>query len=144
MALSLNRADFGRLLDPFEGRADIQHRIIRTPLEPDETFSDDPLRMMRAIRFATQLNFRVDLLATKAIATNKERIKIISRESVIDELNKMVLAAKPSIGFKYLFDVGLLQLIFPAMANLYGVEVINGTGHKDNFYHTLEDRKSVE
>ena len=138
MALSLNRADFGRLLDPFEGRADIQHRIIRTPLEPDETFSDDPLRMMRAIRFATQLNFRVDLLATKAIATNKERIKIISRERVIDELNKMVLAAKPSIGFKYLFDVGLLQLIFPAMANLYGVEVINGKGHKDNFYHTLE------
>ncbi|MGV3762351.1 CCA tRNA nucleotidyltransferase [Parapedobacter sp.] len=138
MALSLNMADFGRLLDPFDGRADIQHRIIRTPLDPNVTFRDDPLRMMRAIRFATQLHFKIDVQAIKAITDNKERIKIISRERVIDELNKMVLAAKPSIGFKYLFDVGLLQLVFPALANLYGVEVINGKGHKDNFYHTLE------
>lgn len=138
MALSLNKPDFGRLLDPFDGIADLQHRIIRTPLDPNETFSDDPLRMMRAIRFATQLNFKIDMLAIQAIAENRERIKIISRERIIDELNKMLLATKPSIGFKYLFDVGLLQLIFPAMANLHGVEVVNGKGHKDNFYHTLE------
>lgn len=138
MALSLNTADFGKLLDPFDGRTDIQHRIIRTPLHPNETFSDDPLRMMRAIRFATQLNFKIDVLAVKAISTNKERIKIISRERVIDELNKIVWSPKPSIGFKYLFDVGLLGLVFPAMANLQGVEVIDGKGHKDNFYHTLE------
>ena len=138
MALSLNKADFGTLLDPFDGRTDIQHRTIRTPLDPDETFSDDPLRMMRAIRFATQLNFRIDVLALKAIAENNKRITIISRERIIDELNKIVAAAKPSIGFKYLFDVGLLQLVFPAMARLHGVEVINGKGHKDNFYHTLE------
>ncbi len=138
MALSLNAPDFGRLLDPFNGRTDIQHRVIRTPLDPNVTFSDDPLRMMRAIRFATQLNFKIDMLAIKAIAANKERITIISRERVIDELNKIVLAAKPSIGFRYLFDTGLLQLVFPAMADLYGVEVINGKGHKDNFYHTLE------
>ena len=138
MALSLNKADFGRLLDPFDGRTAIMHRIIRTPLDPNVTFRDDPLRMMRAIRFATQLNFKIDVRALKAITDNKDRIKIISRERVIDELNKMVLAAKPSIGFKYLFDVGLLQLVFPAMANLHGVEVIDGKGHKDNFYHTLE------
>lgn len=138
MALSLNKADFGRLLDPFSGRTDIQHRIIRTPLDPAETFSDDPLRMMRAVRFATQLNFKIDIGAIQAIAANKERIKIISRERIIDELNKIVAAPKPSVGFKYLFDVGLLQLIFPAMANLQGVEVIDGKGHKDNFYHTLE------
>lgn len=138
MALSLNKADFGKLLDPFDGRTALQHRIIRTPLNPNETFSDDPLRMMRAIRFATQLNFKIDVLAIKAITENKERIKIISRERIIDELNKIVLAAKPSIGFKHLFDMGLLQLIFPAMANLHGVEVVGGKGHKDNFYHTLE------
>ncbi|WP_257658829.1 CCA tRNA nucleotidyltransferase [Parapedobacter lycopersici] len=138
MALSLNKSDFGRLLDPFDGVADIQRRVIRTPLDPNETFSDDPLRMMRAIRFATQLNFKIDIAAIQAIAANKERIKIISRERVIDELNKIILADKPSIGFNYLFDTGLLQLIFPAMANLHGVEVVNGKGHKDNFYHTLE------
>ncbi|WP_262247295.1 CCA tRNA nucleotidyltransferase [Parapedobacter soli] len=138
MALSLNKVDFGRLLDPFDGRMDIRHRIIRTPLNPNETFSDDPLRMMRAIRFAAQLNFKIDVLAVQAIVTNKERIKIVSRERIIDELNKIVCAPKPSVGFKYLFDVGLLHLIFSAMANLQGVEVINGKGHKDNFYHTLE------
>ena len=138
MALSLNKADFGRLLDPFNGRTDIQHRIIRTPLDPAETFSDDPLRMMRAVRFATQLNFKIDIGAIQAIAAQKERVKIISRERIIDELNKIVAAPKPSVGFKYLFDIGLLQLIFPAMANLQGVEVIDGKGHKDNFYHTLE------
>ncbi len=138
MALSLNKSDFGRILDPFNGLMDIEHRIIRTPLNPNETFSDDPLRMMRAVRFATQLNFKIDILAIKAIRDNRERIKIISRERIIDELNKIILAAKPSVGFKYLFDTKLLHLVFPSMANLYGVETINGKGHKDNFYHTLE------
>ncbi|WP_257669624.1 CCA tRNA nucleotidyltransferase [Parapedobacter tibetensis] len=138
MALSLNKGDFGQLLDPFGGITDIQHRIIRTPLDPNETFSDDPLRMMRAIRFATQLNFKIDIAAINAIKTNTERIKIISKERITDELNKIILSNRPSIGFKYLFDTGLLHLVFSAMANLYGVEIINGKGHKDNFYHTLE------
>jgi len=138
MALSLNQADFGQLLDPFDGVSDIQKRVIRTPLDPNVTFSDDPLRMMRAIRFATQLNFKLEVAAVNAILNNRERIKIISRERIIDELNKIILSDKPSIGFNYLFDTGLLHLVFPAMAKLYGIEVINGKGHKDNFYHTLE------
>lgn len=138
MAYSLNGATFGQLLDPFHGVADIQERIIRTPLDPNDTFSDDPLRMMRAIRFATQLNFRIDIKAIQAIVDNKERIKIISKERITDELNKIILSPKPSVGFRYLFDTGLLELIFPAMQQLYGVEVIEGRGHKDNFYHTLE------
>lgn len=138
MAYSLNRKTFGELLDPFNGIADIQNRIIRTPLEPKETFSDDPLRMMRAIRFATQLRFKIDIKAVQAIAETKDRIKIISKERVIDELNKIIMAKKPSIGFNFLFDTGLLELIFPAMYRLHGVEIINGKGHKDNFYHTLE------
>ncbi|MBK1442342.1 HD domain-containing protein [Parapedobacter sp. ISTM3] len=138
MALSLNKHNFGELLDPFNGLADIEHRIIRTPLNPRETFSDDPLRMMRAIRFATQLNFKIDIQAIRAIRDNTQRIAIISRERIIDELNKIILAPKPSIGFRYLFDTGLLHLVFPAMADLHGVEVIDGKGHKDNFYHTLE------
>ncbi len=138
MAYSLNGATFGQLLDPFDGVADIQNRIIRTPLDPKETFSDDPLRMMRAIRFATQLNFKIDMKAIQAIADNKDRIKIISKERITDELNKIILSAKPSIGFRYLFDTGLLELIFPAMQQLYGVEIVEGRGHKDNFYHTLE------
>src|SRR5690606_22825267 len=132
MALSLNKVDFGTLLDPFDGRSDIRNRVIRTPLDAHETFSDDPLRMMRAIRFATQLNFKIDVGAINAIVANKERIKIISKERIIDELNKIILADKPSIGFRYLFDTGLLDLVFPALANLHGVEVINGKGHKDN------------
>src|SRR5690606_11444014 len=138
MALSLNKRDFGRLIDPFGGTEDIRQRVIRTPLDPVETFSDDPLRMMRAIRFATQLHFKIDITAVKAIAGQQERIRIISRERIIDELNKIILADRPSVGFNYLFDTGLLSLIFPAMANLHGVEVIDGKGHKDNFYHTLE------
>ncbi|MFC3196425.1 CCA tRNA nucleotidyltransferase [Parapedobacter deserti] len=138
MALSLNREDFGRLLDPFDGISDIRRGIIRTPLDPNVTFSDDPLRMMRAIRFATQLDFEIDRSAIDAIANNRERIRIISKERIIDELNKIVLATKPSTGFNYLFDTGLLPLVFPAMANLQGVEIIDGKGHKDNFYHTLE------
>jgi poly(A) polymerase len=138
MAYSLNSATYGQLLDPFNGLADIENRVIRTPLEPKETFSDDPLRMMRAIRFATQLNFKIDVSALEAIVDTKDRIKIISRERITDEINKIILSKKPSIGFKYLFDTGLLELVFPAMANLYGVEYVDGKGHKDNFYHTLE------
>ncbi len=138
LAISLNNEDYGTLLDPFGGLEDIRLRVIRTPLDPSETFSDDPLRMMRAIRFASQLKFRIDTTAIQAIAANRQRIKIISKERIIDELNKIVLSEKPSVGFKLLFDTGLLHLIFPEMAALYGVEVVHGRGHKDNFYHTLE------
>src|SRR5690606_14556442 len=129
---------FGELVDPFGGVEDIQNRIIRTPLGPDITFSDDPLRMMRAIRFATQLNFKIDVKAVQAIAENAERIKIISKECVIDELNKIVMAAKPSVGFRYIFDTELLKNIFPGMYNIHGVDIIDGRGNKDNFYNTLE------
>jgi len=138
MAFSLNRKSFGELLDPFNGLEDIKNRIIRTPLNPAETFSDDPLRMMRAIRFSSQLGFEIDDKALLAINKNKERIKIVSKERIIDELQKIISSQKPSIGFKHLFDTGLLKIIFPAMTNLYGVETINGKSHKDNFYHTLE------
>ncbi len=138
MAYCLNADRFGELVDPFGGVEDIQNRIIRTPLDPAITFSDDPLRMMRAIRFATQLNFKIDVKAVQAIAENAERIKIISKERITDELNKIVMATKPSVGFRYLFDTGLLKIIFPAMSNLHGVDIIDGRGHKDNFYHTLE------
>ncbi|HLQ98875.1 MAG TPA: HD domain-containing protein [Sphingobacterium sp.] len=138
LAVSLNKNNFGQILDPFEGLEDIKKRIIRTPLAPDQTFSDDPLRMMRAIRFATELNFKIDMDAVQAIVDNKERIRIISKERITDELNKIVAAKTPSIGFKYLFDLGLLSIIFPALAELQGVEYKNGKGHKDNFYHTLE------
>ncbi|WP_166335498.1 CCA tRNA nucleotidyltransferase [Sphingobacterium chungjuense] len=138
MAFSLNKANYGELVDPFDGLADVESKLIRTPLDPDITFSDDPLRMMRAIRFATQLDFTIDAASKDAIVRNVARIRIISKERIIDELNKIVLAAKPSIGFKYLFDTGLLQEIFPVMCQLHGVEYIDGKGHKDNFYHTLE------
>jgi poly(A) polymerase len=138
LAISLNKANFGAILDPFDGIADLQTQLIRTPLDPVVTFSDDPLRMMRAIRFATQLNFKIDEVALEAIKTQKERISIVSKERITDELNKIILAKKPSIGFKYLFDTGLLHLVFPQMAKLYGVDIIKGRGHKDNFYHTLE------
>ena len=138
MAFSLNKSDYGTLVDPFNGTNDLEHRLIRTPLDPIETFSDDPLRMMRAIRFATQLNFKIAIDAITAITATKERIKIISKERIIDEINKIILSPKPSVGFKYLFDTGLLELIFPAMYHLHGVDIIDGKGHKDNFYHTLE------
>ena len=138
LALSLNAPSFGELIDPFQGINDLKAKLIKTPLPPSETFSDDPLRMMRAIRFATQLSFRIDSKALEAIFTNKERIEIISKERIIDELNKIILAPKPSIGFKYLYDTGLLKLIFPEMVTLQGVTYCNGKGHKDNFYHTLE------
>jgi len=138
MALCLNAKTYGELLDPFNGLKDIEDKIIRTPLDPSETFSDDPLRMMRAIRFSTQLQFEIDEEALKAISKNKERIRIVSKERIADELQKIVASKKPSIGFEHLFNTGLLKIIFPAMVNLYGVETINGKSHKDNFYHTLE------
>ena len=138
MALSLNQADFGTLLDPFGGIKDLENRLIRTPLNPEITFSDDPLRMLRAIRFASQLGFSIDETAFQAIKVNCERIKIVSMERVTDELNKIILSPKSSEGFKYLFDTGLLREIFPQMADLHGVDVIDGKAHKDNFYHTLQ------
>lgn len=138
MAISLNCNTFGQILDPFGGINDINGKLIRTPLNPVETFSDDPLRMMRAIRFASQLSFQIDQLALEAIKQNKERISIVSKERITDELNKIILSSKPSVGFNYLFDTGLLKHIFPQMVELYGVEYIDGKGHKDNFYHTLE------
>jgi len=136
--LGLNKSNYGELLDPFNGLQDVENKIIRTPLDPAETFSDDPLRMMRAIRFAAQLQFEIDQQALDAIRINKERIRIVSKERISDELQKIVASEKPSIGFEHLFDTGLLKIIFPAMANLFGVETINGKSHKDNFYHTLE------
>nr|WP_276901999.1 HD domain-containing protein [Pedobacter kyonggii] len=138
LAINLNADHFGELLDPFDGIKDLENKLIRTPLDPEITFSDDPLRMMRAIRFASQLNFSIDPAALNAIKTQKQRITIVSKERITDEMNKIILSKKPSVGFKHLFDTGLLQLIFPQMAQLYGVEIIKGKGHKDNFYHTLE------
>jgi len=138
MAISLNEHDFGALVDPFGGIDDLQVKYIRTPLDATETFSDDPLRMMRAIRFATQLNFSIDGQVIDAIKLRAERIKIVSAERITDELNKIILSPHPSIGFNYLFDTGLLKYIFPQMVDLYGVDFIDGKGHKDNFYHTLQ------
>jgi putative nucleotidyltransferase with HDIG domain len=138
LAISLAKINYGKLIDPFDGMKDIEQKLIRTPLEPNVTFSDDPLRMMRAIRFAAQLNFKIDAAALQAITENKERIQIVSKERITDELNKIMLSAKPSIGFEHLFNTGLLQIIFPEVANLHGVETINGKSHKDNFYHTLQ------
>ncbi|WP_306552192.1 CCA tRNA nucleotidyltransferase [Daejeonella sp.] len=138
MALGLNISNFGTLLDPFDGVKDLDKKLIRTPLNATETFSDDPLRMLRAIRFATQLNFTIHDEAIDAIKKNCERIKIVSPERITDELNKIIQATKPSKGFIYLFDTGLLHLIFPQMSDLYGIDVVEGKGHKDNFYHTLQ------
>ena len=138
MAVCMNKTRFGELVDPFGGLDDLKERTIRTPLDPDITFSDDPLRMMRCIRFATQLNFYIDDETFEALERNKERIGIISRERIIDELNKIILSPIPSKGFVELDRCGLLPLIFPELAALQGVEVRNGRAHKDNFYHTLE------
>jgi poly(A) polymerase len=138
LAIALHPSQYGQLIDPFNGISHLEQKLIKTPLNPVETFSDDPLRMLRAIRFATQLNFEIDAEAIAAIKANTQRIKIVSQERITDELNKIILSPKPSIGFNYLFDTGLLHTIFPQMVALYGVEIINGKGHKDNFYHTLQ------
>ena len=138
LAISLNEENFGELIDPFGGIRDLEDKIIRTPLDPDVTYSDDPLRMMRAIRFATQLHFTIETESFNSIKRNAERIKIISMERVNEELNKIILSSKPSIGFKLLDASGLLKIIFPQLAALKGVEVQDGRGHKDNFYHTME------
>ncbi len=138
MAISLNKDDFGKLVDPFTGIGDLEAKLIRTPLDPDITFSDDPLRMMRAIRFATQLGFTIMPETFEAISRNKERISIISQERITDELNKIMMTAKPSIGLDLLYRSGLLDKFFPQMVLLAGAEFIDGKGHKDNFYHTLQ------
>jgi poly(A) polymerase len=138
MAIHLTEKNFGVLVDPFNGVRDIEDKMIRTPLDPDITFSDDPLRMMRAIRFASQFHFTIEDKALEAILRNSERISIVSMERITEELNKIILSSKPSVGFKLLFDLGLLKIIFPEFCELEGVEVVNGQGHKDNFYHTLQ------
>ncbi len=138
MAVSLNTGTFGQLLDPFGGIRDLDQGILRTPLDPDITFSDDPLRMMRAIRFASQLGFHIQEDTFEAIARNASRIHIVSAERITTELNKIILSPKPSIGFKLLQRCGLLPLIFPELSALKGVETVDGHGHKDNFFHTLE------
>ncbi len=137
MAFCLNSDRFGELIDPFNGIQDLDDLIIRTPLDPDITFSDDPLRMMRAVRFASQLGFDIYHETFDAIERNKERIKIVSMERVTDELNKIILSPKPSIGFTILDKTGLLEIIFPELTALKGAETKDGVGHKDNFYHTL-------
>ena len=138
MAVCLNADRFGQLVDPFDGFYDMEDRLIRTPLDPDITFSDDPLRMMRCIRFATQLDFYIDDETFAALERNRERISIISRERIAEELNKIVASPTPSKGFVQLDRCGLLPLVFPELAALSGVETVNGRAHKDNFYHTLE------
>lgn len=138
LSVSLNKNDFGELIDPFNGIKDLQRKIIRTPLAPEITFSDDPLRMLRAIRFAAQLNFAIEEKTFDAIVAEKERIKIISKERIADELNKIMLSKKPSVGWALLFKSGLLQIIFPQIVALAGVENVEGVGHKDNFYHTIQ------
>jgi tRNA nucleotidyltransferase/poly(A) polymerase len=138
LAISVNKNNFGELLDPFNGIDDIEKGIIRTPLDANITFSDDPLRMMRAIRFASVLQFSIEHSTFEAIKNNKERIKIISQERITEELNKIILSKNPSIGFGLLFDSGLLEIIFPEMYALHGVDTIRNLSHKDNFYHTLK------
>lgn len=138
MAFSLSPEKFGELIDPFNGEKDLKSGVIRTPLDPDKTFSDDPLRMMRAIRFATQLDFRIDEKSFKAIHNNKERIRIISKERITDELNNILLSDKPSKGFYLLEKSKLLEIIFPELDQLKGIESKEGKKHKDNFKHTLE------
>ncbi|OZV70034.1 CCA tRNA nucleotidyltransferase [Winogradskyella aurantia] len=138
LALSLNKASFGDLLDPFNGIGDLDNGIIRTPLNPDITYSDDPLRMLRAIRFAAQLKFKIEKSSLDAISTNKDRIKIITKERIVVELHKILESDKPSIGFKLLEKTGLLDLILPELTALKGIDKIEGQRHKDNFYHTLE------
>jgi putative nucleotidyltransferase with HDIG domain len=138
LALSLNEANYGELLDPFNGIEDLENKIIKTPLDPDITYSDDPLRMLRAIRFASQLNFEIEKESLSAISKNSKRLQIITRERIVDELNKIMLSSKPSIGFLLLEETELLAQILPELIDLKGVEEVEGQKHKDNFYHTLE------
>lgn len=138
LAISLNEKSFGELIDPFDGVTDLKNKLIKTPLDPAITFSDDPLRMMRAIRFASQLNFDIDADTFQAISDQRDRLKIVSHERVTDELNKIILSPVPSYGFKLLFQSGLLKEFFPEMVLLHGVEYVGGNAHKDNFYHTLQ------
>lgn len=138
LAISLHSEDFGTLIDPFNGLADLEKGILRTPLDPDTTYSDDPLRMMRAIRFASQLDFKIESESLTSIIRNAERLSIISAERIMDEFNKIVLSHTPSRGLKLAFDTKLLHQFFPEMVALHGVETIDGKSHKDNFYHTLE------
>lgn len=138
LAMGLNKSNFGELIDPFKGIDDLKNKIIRTPLNPDITFSDDPLRIMRAIRFSTQLGFEIQVETLQSISRNRDRINIISGERIIDEINKIMMSEKPSTGFKLMEETGLLKIIFPELLQLKGVEKVNGIGHKDNFYHTLE------
>ena len=138
LAFSLQKEDYGKLIDPFGGVKDLQQGIIRTPLEPDTTYSDDPLRMIRAIRFASQLSFKIVPESIESIKRNKERINILSKERISDELSKIILSPKPSVGFQLLDQTGLLQLILPQLVKLKGTESVEGVGHKDNFSHTLQ------
>jgi poly(A) polymerase len=138
LAVSLNQDDYGQIIDPFNGLMDLEEKIIKTPLEPGRTFSDDPLRMMRAIRFSTQLDFRICDETLRAISRYRNRIDIVSQERITVELTKILECPKPSKGFRLLFQTGLLHLIFPELAALEGVEIVDGIGHKDNFYHTLQ------
>lgn len=138
LAISLSKSGFGKLTDPFGGVSDLHKKIIKTPLDPDITYSDDPLRMLRAIRFATQLNFKIELRSLEAISKNSDRIKIISNERIVNELHKILMSEQPSIGFHLLHKTGLLEIILPELTNLQGIEEIEGQRHKDNFYHTLE------
>jgi poly(A) polymerase len=138
LALSLNEENFGELLDPFKGMEDLENKTIRTPLNPDITYSDDPLRMMRAIRFATQLHFEIETESLLSISKNADRLIIITRERIVDELNKIMSSARPSVGFLLLEETGLLPQILPELVALKGVEEVEGQKHKDNFYHTLE------
>jgi len=138
MAISLNEKNYGELVDPFGGVAHLAKKIIQTPLQPEITFSDDPLRMMRAIRFAAQLNFDIEANTFEAIMKNAPRLKIVSIERIVDELNKIILTTVPSYGFKLLFQAGLLKEFFPEMVALHGVEYVDNKAHKDNFYHTLQ------
>jgi len=138
LAISLNKSSYGELVDPFNGMSDIENKILKTPLDPNITFIDDPLRMMRAIRFAAQLNYTIEEKTFAAVKENAQRIKIVSGERIADELNKILLCKKPSVGFDLLYQSGLLKIIFPQMVELAGAEYIDGKGHKDNFYHTLQ------
>ena len=138
LAFSLQKEDFGNLVDPFTGVSDLQQGLIRTPLDPDTTYSDDPLRMIRAIRFATQLSFTIVPESLESISRNRDRLKILSRERIADELNKILMAKKPSVGFYLLDQTGLLEIILPQLVKLKGVESVEGKGHKENFSHTLQ------